>query len=300
MSAKETSHNKSPSKAQDARAEPAGIEYVGTSGASAECRDAVLRFIQWGDRITNAKILSSSHDHCLLLAINVGDLVAVKSGFASGYGGEGPHTFSYVLQILDSHGSEIEEYDVPPDLLDRVDQSALTVGDLEMIANCRPRRPARWHDYIDEKHWRQSEDGTLWQDEFPPVVPLAVVNSRVIDVAVGFWENPDHNLLIGYRRLEDLVRQRTGLQESSTRLFSQAFHPETGQLTWSGIDKAECIARMNLFVGAYGAHRNRRAHRESSSNREDLLSEFLLLNHLYRLHAESVGTDGPKNREHEP
>src|ERR1700741_1712988 len=30
----------------------AGIEYVGVAGASAECQDAVLRFILFGDRIT--------------------------------------------------------------------------------------------------------------------------------------------------------------------------------------------------------------------------------------------------------
>lgn len=55
----------------------AGIEYVGISGGSKDCKDAVLRFIHYGDRITHARILSSSRDHALLLTINVGDLVAV-------------------------------------------------------------------------------------------------------------------------------------------------------------------------------------------------------------------------------
>jgi hypothetical protein len=88
---------------------PAAIEYAGIAGISKDCQDAVLRFIQFGDRITHSRILSSSRDHCLLLTINLGDVVAVKSGFASGYGGEGPRRFSYVLQVLESHGADIDE-----------------------------------------------------------------------------------------------------------------------------------------------------------------------------------------------
>jgi hypothetical protein len=75
------------------RKENAGIEYVGQPGVSKDCQDAVLRLLQYGDRVTQARILSSSRDHSLLLTVN-GDLVAVKSGFASGYLGEGPRTFS--------------------------------------------------------------------------------------------------------------------------------------------------------------------------------------------------------------
>ena len=90
------------------KSRPAGIEYVGEPGISKDCQDAVLRMLQYGDRITHVRILSSPSDHlkdhCLLLTVNVGDLVAVKSGFATGYIGEGSHTFSYVLQTLEVHG----------------------------------------------------------------------------------------------------------------------------------------------------------------------------------------------------
>lgn len=53
-----------------------------------------------------------------------GDQVEVKSGFATGYCGEGPRRFSYVLQILDGHGAEIVEHDVPRSPLDKIDDSA--------------------------------------------------------------------------------------------------------------------------------------------------------------------------------
>src|SRR5580700_5655765 len=125
---------------------PAGIEYAGIAGISKECQDAVLRLIQFGTRITHVRILSAERDHCLLLMLEGGDPVAVKSGFASGYGGEGPSCFSYVLQILDSHGAEIIEHDVEHSLLDKIDYSALTISDLERVENMSPVRPARWHD----------------------------------------------------------------------------------------------------------------------------------------------------------
>jgi hypothetical protein len=270
-----------------AHGEPAGIEYVGIGGVSKECLDAVLRFIQYGDRITHVRILSSSRDHCLLLTTNFGDLVAVKSGFASGYGGEGPRTFSYVLQVLETHAAEIEEYNVAPDLLDRLDKSALTSTDLEALDKSRPLRPSRWHDYVSEDDWEKNKKGTIWH-EFPVVVPLAIIDSRIMDLAIAFWDGPDDKLLLGYRRLEDIIRERTGTDQHGTKLFSQVFNPKDGQLTWNDGDEGERAGKMNLFTGRYGAHRNRRAHRELREDREDLLAEFLLLNHLYRLERDSV------------
>jgi hypothetical protein len=56
---------------------PAGIEYVGLPGFSKECQDAILRLLQYGNHITHVRILSSSNDHCLLLTVEVGDVVAV-------------------------------------------------------------------------------------------------------------------------------------------------------------------------------------------------------------------------------
>jgi len=266
----------------------AGIEYAGIGGSTEDCKDAVLRLIQFGTRIQRAAILSSSNDHCLLLTINEGDLVAIKSGFASGYSGGGPHGFSYVLQVLHSHGAEIEEYDVAPDLLERLDRSALSKEDLEVLEKSRPKRPSRWRDYIDEKHFERARDGSLWENGFPPVVPFAAVDPRIMDLALEFWANPDKSLLDGYRRLEDIIRKRTGITHHGAKLFSQAFNPDGGALTWKGGDDGERAGRMQLYTGTYGAHRNPRAHREPNDQSAAQLSEFLLLNHLYILERDAV------------
>jgi hypothetical protein len=222
----------------------------------------------------------------LLLMVGVGDLIAVKSGFTSGYGGTGPHAFSYVLQLLEFHGVKIEEYDVAPELLERVNDSALTIADIEGLDERRPVRPSRWPDYVLVEHRGQARDGSLWRD-FPPIIPFAIIDSRLADLAMSFWSGPDDRLLTGYRRLEDIVRKRAGINESGSKLFSQAFAIEDSKLVWKNIEAAEQSGRANLFTGMWRAYRNPRAHRESGNHSKQHLSEFLLLNHLFVLEAQA-------------
>jgi hypothetical protein len=214
------------------------------------------------------------------------DPIAIKSGFSSGYGGEGPRTFSYVLQLLDSHGAEIEEYNVDASVIERLDNSALTLPDLKKLDQSKPIRPSRWHSYVHKDDYEHGRDGTLWRD-FPPIVPFAIIDNRIMDLAVSFWKDPDDKLLKAYRRLEDLVRDRTGVREHGTKLFSQVFIGDNPRLTWQNVDGAEKIGRAQLFTAAYMAYRNPRAHRELKSCQDAQLSEFLLLNHLFRLEREA-------------
>jgi Protein of unknown function (Hypoth_ymh) len=266
--------------------ELAGIEYAGIAGASKDCQDAVEMLLQYGTHIQRARILTCENGHCILLTDDVGDPIAIKSGFASGYGGEGPRTFSYVLQLLDSHGAEIEEYEVEESTIRRLDNSALTLSDLKRLDKSRPVRPTRWHSYVDEADYERGRDGTLWRD-FPPVIPFAIIDNRIMDLAISFWKDPDDRLLKGYRRLEDLIRERIQTQAHGTKLLSQAFAGSNPKLTWQNIDDAEKIGRGNLFTAAFMAHRNPRAHRELKTYQDAQLSEFLLLNHLFRLERES-------------
>lgn len=122
----------------------------------------------------------------------------------------------------------------------------------------------------------------MW-DEFPLVIPFAIVDDRIIDLAINFWEKADERLLTGYRRLEDIVRARIGSLEHGHKLFSQAFMGPSSKLKWKEISEAEQTGRANLFVGAYMAYRNPRAHRELREVSNQQLTEFLLLNQLYGL-----------------
>jgi len=265
----------------------AGIEYAGLPGITKPCQDAILRLLQFGDRIKKVRILSCNGDHGFLITISPNDLIAIKDGFGSGYRGEGSRRFSYIFSLLIAFNldTEIEEYEIKKDIMRRLEDSALTVEDLAEIKNTRPIHPVRFYnDYLWEEHYKDNNEP--WR-EFPPVIPFAIVDSRIRDLAVSFWEDPDQKLMKGYRRLEDLVQEKTKLKETGYKLFSKAFLQEKPLLSWKNVETAERIGRANLFVGVYQAYRNPRAHHETKHNAHEQLSEFLLLNHLYKLEGES-------------
>lgn len=270
------------------------VQYAGVPGSSSDCRDAVIRLLQHGDRIDEAKILTHGNEHALLLSVNEGDQVVIKSGFASGYGGTGPATFSYVLQLLEAHGVEIDEFAVSEEFIQRVEYSCLRARDLSALIRQRPVRPSRWHDYILERHWSRRDEKQLWEDEFPTVVPFAIVDRRLIDVALTFWDAPSDRLLTAFRRLEDIVRKRTGLKDRSSKLFARAFLGDTPLLRWKGCDESECASRGELFRNTFTAFRNARAHGERDDSAADQLSEFLLVNQLFRLERAAVDVPAEK------
>lgn len=269
---------------------PAGLEYHGVPGATHPCEDAVVRLLQSRVSIASARILSCKNErtveHALLLTTGVGDEILIKAGFGSGYGGTGPHGFSYVLALLEFHGVEIDECHISAEMMDRSHYSALTKADLHEIHEAHAK-PPRLSDYVSDRDFESIRAGTLWRN-VPPIVPFGVIDPRLTDLAVTFWDNPDDRLRKGYARLEDIVRDRTGLKAHGSNLFSDAFLKDTAPLTWDCPDKGEIIGRANLFIGAAMAHRNPRAHRDVTTHATEALSELMLLNHLYRLEAEAV------------
>ena len=265
--------------------ELAGIEYHGVAGSSEDCRVAVLRLIQYPPPIRHARIVTNNNQHCLLLKTELGDMIAVKSGFASGYGGEGPAAFSAVLQLLLDHMVNIDEVEVDERIIERIDRSGLTSNDLERLTAALPMRPGRWGGYISDADMDRARAGGLG-GQFWPIIPFAIVDPRIMDLAEGFWSDPDARLMTAYRRLEDIVRERTGLPEHNARLFSAAFSGETAPLTWDILDKAERQGRANLFCAVFMAYRNPRAHGELRT--PEAVSEFLLINQLFKLEREAI------------
>lgn len=266
---------------------------MGLPGISASCLDAVLRLVQYEDRIQHAKLLTAGGSHCLLLVLEGEEYVGVKSGFSSGYSGEGPRTLANVLRLLHACGAEIEEYKVPKALLDRIDASALTDSNLEFIHSCDAVRPRRWQDYVYDAGYELFTDRGVWK-LFRLVMPWAILDSRICDLAIDFFGDPDRALLNAFRRLEDTLRQRLNLDVSGTRLFAMAFNGEDPPLTWPDIDSGEQKGRGQLFTGAYMAYRNPRAHKESSQDGRAALVEFLLINQLYLLERQAIARTSEK------
>lgn len=267
-----------------------GLQYVGRAGTSAVCLDAILRILQFGDTINKARLLTHENRHCFLLHVNERFWVAVKSGFASGYAGEGPKTLAMALQILDLHKADIEEYEVAHPVLDRLDRSALKCADFATLMSVKPVRPLRWYEYLPRTYSRESDAEKLWQ-RFPMTIPFAALDGRLTDLALDFFNQPDEALMKGFRRLEEAVRSHAQVDGHGAKLFRKAFDSQKGVLVWQGLTPAETESRLNLFSAAFGACRNPRAHREIKSSRRDQVSEFLLLNMLFRMEREATGRE---------
>lgn len=274
----------------------AAIEYHGADGVTQYCLDAIVRLIQFGDRIEKAWLLSGDADqwhcrhHAFILSINYGDLVAIKPGFSSGYGGEGPGGLSQALQLLVRHNVEIEEHEIQPEVMERLAYGALLNSDIEAIRTSRPIRPNRYFDYIlfdSDRRKIYSEQNLNFL--FPPVVPLSIIDTRILDLALSLEEHPDASLFTGYKRLEGLVRRRhielAGL--SAAKLFSKAYQGENALLEWLNVEKSEAEGRASLFIGVFKSYRNKRAHHEQEYNLCSAVREFLLLNELYLLENQS-------------
>ncbi|HAT41054.1 MAG TPA: TIGR02391 family protein [Rheinheimera sp.] len=274
----------------------AGIEYFGTAGITARCLTALTMVIQaGGDIITRAFLLSDVDScsncgtHCLLLWPETSDPIVIKSGFTSGYGGEGPRGLSSALQILSRHNIDIEEYAVDADFIQRVDSSCLTLADVQLFETLQPVRPTRYYDYIllreDE---RGSYNDNVVKALFAKNIPYSLIDNRIMDLAIDFFDNPDANLMTGYRRLEDLIRKRTGMEgESGSKLFSQAFLNNDAPLYWPELPDAETRGRATLFSSVYMAYRNSRAHKENQTSIDDAIREFLLINQLFILESQA-------------
>ena len=271
----------------------AAIEYLGTAGITSHCVKSIAKLIHFGDKINSARILSCKGDysgtHGFILDVNCGVEVAVKSGFTSGYPGEGPRGLSTVLQLLSRHGAEIEEFEVGYELIERLNYSCLLRADIDSLVEKHAVRPRRWYDYIYEFRSLNTYDNSLLRGVFPVVVPFELIDFRLMDLALKFESEPDSSINTAYRRLEDLVRNRADLNsDSGSRLFSKAFQGDKSVLYWQDNDGGEHNGKASLFTSVFNAYRNRRAHRELKSELNELMREFLLINELYLLEGTAV------------
>ncbi|RMB07908.1 TIGR02391 family protein [Eilatimonas milleporae] len=261
------------------------MQFHGAAGATVPCREAIERLLVSGADIKRALILTAGNEHAFLLYIDSAWSIAIKSGFTSGYGGTGPAGFAEVITTLDRFQVEIDEVDITDKELEQINSCLLTYEQAEEIAERRPIRPQRLWDYLLVLR-KSDQDG--FRGFFSPVLSLGVVDPRLCDLAIDFRKDPDAALVRAFRKLEDIVRERTGLTTSGQKLFSQAFLAKERRLGWDDVDDGEHTGRTNLFISIFGAYRNRRAHREDRSTSCALVREFNLINELFCLERDAV------------
>jgi len=264
----------------------AGAEYLGRTGITDTCIRAITGLLHSGEVISQAWLLTCGANHGFLLVNEFENLIAVKAGFGSGYSGEGPRGLAIALALLYRHNAQIEEYEVSSDFMHRLQSSCLLRSDIEFVRNGSSVRPQRWSDYVVDQDLTLRPPNKRLFHYYPSAVPFRLIDERIIDLAVNFRTNEDSSLVSAYRRLEDVVRQRTGLtDESGTKLFAKTFSGDSAILTWDLPDEGEIKGRAALFNSVYMAYRNARAHREQVHENDESLREFLLVNELFRLEA---------------
>jgi hypothetical protein len=283
------------------------LEYHGTAGATRHCAEAVERLLYMGAPLRSALILThrklETSSHALLLTNVYGDEIAIKSGFSSGYGGAGPKGFSATLSLLDWHGIELDEILVEEAMLDRLDASALTVGDLDAIRSARPIRPMDLWIYVADHDELIGTTNPWLRRE--PIVPLTMMDERLAVDARDFWNDPDGKLIKAHRHLEESVRTKAGIsiEDASSgpaRMYALAFNGKEPRLRWPAVTTSEQVGRANLFIGTLAAYRNPRVHRTEKGRADAQLAELLLLNHLYRLEASAEPNPEANPRRDEP
>ena len=229
-------------------------------------------------------LVSSGQTHAFLLKTGHDEVIAIKSGFSSGYAGEGPRGLSQALAVLDAHGVEIVETEVPMDFIQRLDQCELTMSDLRRIEST-PQAGGRWYSYV----WDRHEGISAHAAAFPPLIPYALMDERMTEIALDFWDAPNDGLINAYRILEDTVRRRARLSEHGSDLFIKAFNASHPRLVWKGIPSAEQAARAEFFASSYRTFRNPRSHKQPRESRNAQLCELLVVNQLFLLEREAVG-----------
>lgn len=268
----------------------AGIEYHGTPGVTQRCVDALKSVLAAGEHVQSAWILSWSDgkigEHSILLTVSPYLQVLIRPGFRSGYSGTGPTGLSTAIGLLQLFKVDIEEYDVDEEFHRRCEAGCLHSSDLKNLTQSRPVRPSRYYEYVERPSYRATADVIHLLEEFPPVLNLGLLDERLIDLSIGFLDNPDFAITTAFRRLEDIVRTRIGVYDkSSNQLFTLAFEGNRSLLHWDDPDAGEQAGKSNLFKSVTMAYRNPRAHREVVMSSRDAVREFMLVNQLYLLEA---------------
>tara|TARA_R110001592_G_scaffold254129_3_gene517498 strand:+ start:43930 stop:44823 length:894 start_codon:yes stop_codon:yes gene_type:complete len=277
----------------------AGIEYHGSSGTTMHCLQAITRLIHFGDVIEDAWLLTARSnefgEHCFLLNMACGDPVAIKSGFSSGYGGEGPRGLSTAIEIFKMHEIDLQEYEVDRAIIERIDCSCLTTADLENIRCSKKVHATKTVDYLWEWNSKDSFGPNRREQLYPATVNFGLLDERIFDLGLSLFENPDNAISTAFRRLEDTLRERTGLntENSGQRLVTRVFEGKDSALHWDDENPGEHGGKAGLFKAVFLAFRNPRAHRELRKTDREALREFMLINELFCL--EAISIDRPKD-----
>lgn len=261
------------------------IQYLGTAYTH-DCLYALGFILQSESQIEKALLLSCNEYHAYLITANRNTFI-IRSGFTSGYQGEGAQGLASSLQLLLKHNIEIEEIIISEKIMKKVNHSSLSDVDIEKILMTKVIRPINIYEYI-YAMYKTTEYQIKNDRYYPTELPFHLIDDRIFDLALKFNDDPNRSIFNAFIRLENIVQKRINSDKHSSALFEYAFCSENPPLLCKSEDKKASQAAGRLFANIYKAFRNEHAHNEVSKSLNKLIREFLLINELYLLESEAI------------
>jgi len=256
------------------------IEVVGQSGVTERCLEAIRRLIQFGDSIRLARLLTTGDTHAFLLELDQERLVFVRSGFTSGYNGEGPLGLGQALALLETVGAEIKHHRISPKLLKRGNLGQWSDKDVQTIRSLEVNHALTWLEWMHAVKAMPRSSALL--AAFPPVIPYALLVPELMDTALELSQRGGDALRDAFVRLEQHIKALCGdPKDFGVRLMEKAFLGKDPLLCWDGDAAKEQEGRGGLFVSTFKVYRNPRAHEIVTSDLREEIQELMVLNQLW-------------------
>ncbi|AXY57083.1 TIGR02391 family protein [Acinetobacter chinensis] len=261
------------------------IQYLGTPYTQ-DCLDAIGIILQTQIHIEKALLLSCNQAHAYLIKSHRNTYI-IRSGFRSGYPGEGPKGLASSLQLLLKHNIAVDEINISEKLMKKINHSSLPDTDIEIMLKTEVVRPTNIYEYIYEIY-KTTEYQVTNDRYYPTELPYHLIDSQILDLALKFNDDPNRSIFNAFIRLENIVQNRINSDKHSSALFEYAFCSENRPLICKNEDKRASQATGRIFPNIYKAFRNEHAHNEVSKPLKTLMREFLLINELYILESEAI------------
>ncbi|MDN5780407.1 MAG: TIGR02391 family protein [Luteimonas sp.] len=265
------------------------VQYHGSHRTTQSCLDALARLLASSIVVRRARLLTHDGRHGFYIDVEDPEAIFIRCGFASGYGGEGPAGLAITLHLLERFRVEMEEIEVPADMLARLDAGALRSIDLQAIEKGRIVRPVRFYDYMHEGLRGRHSPAASMRKQFATMVPWSILDERLIEIALQLEQDPDRAVFKAFRKLELQVKARCGMASNvhGVQVFRNAFRGSGAALCWPGLPASEVEGRAQLFEAAFMAYRNPRAHSDVGGGAERAYRELYVVNELFLLESEA-------------
>lgn len=121
-------------------------DYLGEAGVTETCLYSLFNLLQTHADLSYALLLTNNQFHAFIIKDKSNSYYIIRSGFTSGYPGEGPKGLVKALTILNKHQIETEEIVVTLKLMSKLNNSSLSDNDIDFIFKEKIIRPIRLQD----------------------------------------------------------------------------------------------------------------------------------------------------------